>query len=51
MRVVFDTNTVVSALLFGGGLSWLDINAEFEARSPSWNGMVSEAEGLQTIEE
>ncbi len=23
MRVVFDTNTVVSALLFGGGLSWL----------------------------
>ncbi len=23
IRVVFDTNTVVSALLFGGGLSWL----------------------------
>ena len=23
IRVVFDTNTVISALLFGGGLSWL----------------------------
>lgn len=23
MRVVFDTNTVISALLFGGALSWL----------------------------
>ena len=23
MRVVFDTNTVVSALLFGRGMSWL----------------------------
>lgn len=23
MRVVFDTNTVVSALLFGGAMSWL----------------------------
>ena len=23
IRVVFDTNTVISALLFGGALSWL----------------------------
>ena len=23
IRVVFDTNTVISALLFGGGMSWL----------------------------
>ena len=31
-RVVFDTNTVISALLFGGTLSWL---------VPHWNSRVS----------
>jgi uncharacterized protein len=34
MRVVFDTNTVVSALLFGGGLSWLVEHLRFRVSVP-----------------
>ncbi len=34
IRVVFDTNTVISALLFGGGLSWLVDHWRFGAAVP-----------------
>jgi len=34
MRVVFDTNTVISALLFGGSLGWLVAHWQNELVTP-----------------
>nr|VFJ87107.1 MAG: putative toxin-antitoxin system toxin component, PIN family [Candidatus Kentron sp. H]VFJ88747.1 MAG: putative toxin-antitoxin system toxin component, PIN family [Candidatus Kentron sp. H]VFJ95009.1 MAG: putative toxin-antitoxin system toxin component, PIN family [Candidatus Kentron sp. H] len=43
MRVVFDTNTVISALLFGGSLDWLVAHWQ--------NGLVTPLVSRETAEE